>query len=140
MGISFIEAQGHRFFLGVIIALAFFVQSIIPAGYMPQFHAGKIFEITICHGDNITKVAVDEQMRPVKNVGGSHDNHGKSSNHFKTCPYAAISFKCMNLATFLYHYTDKLTYERAVERTLSPFVSYIFYPPYEGRAPPYPLA
>lgn len=123
------------------MALAFFAQSIIPAGYMPTFQTGKLFEITICHGDDLAKVLVDENMRPVKTMGGSQDNHGTSGkDHVQFCPYTAVSTKNIALTTFLYLFTEKLTYERAVERISSPFISYFFHLPYEGRAPPYSLA
>lgn len=137
---SLITTQNHRFFLSVLIALAFFAQSIIPVGYMPQFHAGKFFEITICHGADIATVVVDEHMSPVKDVKGSQRGTEKSGDYYKSCPYAAVSFKSLALLTFLYHYTERLIYERAVEKDTSLFVTYFIRSPYEGRAPPHSLA
>lgn len=140
MIISFIKPENQRIFLGLITALAFFVQSLLPTGYMPQFNAGKFFEITICHGDDITKVVVDEHMNPASAAGGSENGQGKLGGHLKSCPYAAVSSKNLMLVAFLYRYTEKLTYERMVERILPLSVRSFFYPPYEGRAPPYSLA
>jgi hypothetical protein len=135
MKISFIKPENHRLYFGLIMALAFFAQSLLPAGYMPQFNTGKFFEITICHGDDIAKVVVDEHMNPVKDGGAD-----KLGDHYKSCPYASASFKGLALLTFLYHYTEQLTYERAVERKPVAFVLHSFWQPYEGRAPPQSLA
>lgn len=135
MEISFTKLQSQKLFFGVIIALAFFVQSIIPIGYMPQLNTGKFFEITICHGDDLAKVVVDEHMNPVKD--GSTEKLG---DHYKSCPFAAVSSKNLALQTFLYHYTEQLTYEWAVEPKHFTFISHAFWRPYEGRAPPQFLA
>ncbi len=126
----------YRLYLGFIIALAFFAQSIIPVGYMPQFNTGKFFEITICHGDDLAKVVVDEHMHPVKGMSGSQGNTEKSGSHYKSCPYSAVSSKNIALLAFLYHYTERLIYERFVDWEQSQLVSYFIRPPYEGRAPP----
>lgn len=133
-------AKLYRLYLGIIIALAFFAQSLLPVGYMPQFHTGKIFEITICHGDDIAKLIVDEHMQPVKDGNSSQGGKEKSGDHFKSCPYSAVSSKNIALLTFLYHYVEKLTYERFVERKSLPFISYFVLLPYQSRAPPKSLA
>lgn len=134
------STKSCRLYFSILIALAFFAQSLLPVGYMPRFNTGKIFEITICHGDDITKLLVDEHMQPVKSGNSSEDGKEKSGDHFKSCPYSAVSSKNLALLTFLYHYTEKLTYERFVERKTAQLVSSLIHPPYEGRAPPYSLA
>lgn len=132
--------KSYKPYLGFLLALAFFAQSLLPVGYMPKFHTGKILEITICHGNDIAKLLVDEHMQPVKAGNGSEDGKEKSGDHFKSCPYSAVSSKNITLLTFLYHYMEKLTYERFVELKMAQLVSYFIHPSYEGRAPPYSLA
>lgn len=126
----------YRLCLGFIVALAFFAQSMIPVGYMPQFNTGKFFEITICHGDALAKVVVDAHMHPVKGMSGTQDNTEKSGAHYKSCPYSAVSSKNIALLVFLYHFTERLIYERFVDREQSQPVSSFIRLPYEGRAPP----
>jgi hypothetical protein len=127
------NTTGHPLgpFMGIIIALAFFVQSFLPMGYMPQFNTGKFFEVTICHGDDLAKVLVDEHMQPVKNDDGQ-TSHKKSA----PCLYSSVTSKNITLQTFLYQQTEQLTYEQYVVRNTPQLAFEFIHTPYNGRAPP----
>ncbi len=127
--------KSFRLFSGLFIVLAFFVQSVIPVGYMPKFDAGHFFEITICHGADITKIVVDENMQPVTDVQKKSAGDTSTENH-KPCLYSAVSFKSLGLPFFVYHHVEQLIYEQYVDRGSSPTISILTHPPYEGRAPP----
>ena len=118
------------------MTLAFFAQSLIPAGYMPQFNTGKFFEIMICHGMDITTVLVDEHMQPVDNITDGDEKTKTSQHQYKSCLYSVMSSKNLVLPTFLYLQIEHLIYEQFVERR-SPLISSILIcTPYDGRAPP----
>lgn len=126
--------------LGIFVALAFLVQSFMPSGYMPLIGSGKIFELTICHGNDIATIFVDEHMKPVTGANDTQKDTKKSGIGDKSCPFSSVSSKNLALASFLYQFTEKLTYERAAERNLAPHFSHIAPSPYDGRAPPQSLA
>ena len=110
--------------LGIFVALAFLVQSFMPSGYMPL----------------IATIFVDEHMKPVTGVNDTQKDTQKTGIGDKSCPFSSVSSKNLALASFLYQFTEKLTYERAVERNLAPQFSHIAPSPYDGRAPPQSLA
>lgn len=124
----------------MIVALAFFAQSMIPVGFMPKLHSSELFEITICHGNDAIQILVDERMKPVTAEGSSHSNQDQSGDGSKPCPYSILSSKALNIEAFVYLSALELIYERAVERKTSSLVSFFIALPYEGRGPPQSLA
>lgn len=58
--------------LGFLVVLAFFAQSLIPAGYMPDLKSGSVFEMVICHGAQQSVILVDENMQPVSSGDTGH--------------------------------------------------------------------
>lgn len=69
-----------RYAFIALFLIAFLVQSAIPAGFMPRFLTGHVFEVTICHGADAKTVLVDKNMNPVKSSQPD-------------CPYATLATK-----------------------------------------------
>lgn len=140
MNLSLTHKGAHQLALGTLVALAFLVQSFVPSGYMPLLGSGKIFEIAICHGNDLTTILVDEYMQPVKDFGSRGGDHHKTKGVDKSCPFSTVSSKNLTVQSFLYQFTEQLVYERAVVRKALVNWDSLTELPYQGRAPPYSLA
>lgn len=124
-----------RYLFGLLLALAFLAQSMIPSGYMPKLGTGKFFEITICHGAEMATLIVDDHMQPVKDVGEKDKGHN-STDQTKPCVFASISGKHLVFQSFLYQQTEHLTYERFVPRDTEQTAQNIETKSYLAQAPP----
>lgn len=117
--------------LGFLTVLAFLAQSLIPAGYMPNFKSGHVFEITICHGADQVNVLVDENLNPV-----SPDSHHDKGDNSSPCIFAATSSKHLAFQSFIFQQVEHLTYEAYVERSTGRHFASIINRPYFGQGPP----
>lgn len=125
--------------LGLLMLLAIFAQSIIPAGYMPSFKSGQVFAITICHGAGETTVMVDENMKPVPSESEQHSDKNKDSG-MKSCVYTSVSTKDIAFQSFMFEQSERLTYEAFVERTNIQNIVTVTPRPYFGQGPPVSLS
>lgn len=83
---------------------------------MPLLGSGKVFEIAICHGNDLATILVDEHMQPVKDLGSGRGDHQKTKGTDKSCPFSTVSSKKLTLQYFLYQFAETLIYERKVVR------------------------
>lgn len=118
--------------LGFLVVLAFFAQSLIPAGYMPDLKSGSVFEMVICHGAQQSVILVDENMQPVS----SGDTGHHKTDHSKPCVFASVSAKHLAFQSFLFARIEHLIYEAYVDRDAGLVFSTIITRPYFGQGPP----
>jgi hypothetical protein len=117
--------------LGILVVLAFLAQSLIPAGYMPNFKSGHVFEITICHGADQLNVLVDENLNPV-----TPDTKQHKTDNAAPCIFASASAKHLAFQSFIFQQVEHLTYEAYVERSTGRHFVSIINRPYFGQGPP----
>lgn len=109
-------------------------------GYMPQLKAGKVFEVTVCHGNDLVNMLVDETMQPIKAGDSTTEKNKTSHGESHPCLYATSSSKDLAFQSFIFQYAERLTYEAFVDRDTSSPLSAPYIVPYDGRAPPHSYA
>ena len=70
--------SAHRFAFIMLVILAILARAVIPAGFMPEVHNGKV-AIQICHGAELATIYVDT------------NDHSQSTPVKKDCPYSPIA-------------------------------------------------
>lgn len=126
------DSKSYQFFLGLLLALALFAQGLIPSGYMPVIGKGKIFEITICHGNDQATILVDDNMQPVKGQGQGDTDHQKSA----PCLFMGMSAKYLAQQDFIFQQVEHLIYAQYVVRDMGEVATILPTKFYEGQAPP----
>lgn len=129
---SFGKSQYVQLLVGIILLIAFLVQSLIPSGFMPSFQVGKTFHITICQGVDQVSIEVDGNMNPVQKSGHSTDTK-------LPCLYSSIFGKYVSVTDFVFAQTVYLSYEEFVVRDMQSHDVYQHYPAYFPQAPPHSL-
>lgn len=124
--------------MGLLVALSFLLQSLIPTGYMPELGSDKLFQIVICQGAEQTTILVDENMQPVHDESPDQTTpsgtHGKAD--LKPCVFSSFTHASLQTRDFYIAYIERLTYAKYVERHAQPTPYRISIKPYNDRAPP----
>lgn len=68
----------------IIVALAFFLQAMIPLGFMPNANAAdNTTALVICSGPDLKTIYVDQNGKPVQ--------HQEKMNDSSQCPYSTLT-------------------------------------------------
>ena len=114
------------------ITLGILAQAIIPAGFMPNFSKGKIFELTICQDAGLATILVDGNMNPVTDDAG-HDPDNSQ------CIYTTVPQAFAIATDYVVAVHETILYERYVPRDMGIILDSHHPHFYSAQGPPYIL-